>query len=262
MSDLHLEFGGMKCGSGDVLILAGDVCLIEEMASETPQGKYYNKFFKDCAKNYNKVFYVLGNHEYYFGDYQDVLKKARKVLPASITLLNNETEFYEGVHFIGTTLWTNFNNESETDMEYALLNMSDYQVINNGEYGKLSPVDLVEAHEESVNYLTKTLPTLTQGPVCVITHHAPSTKSLKGDYVDTDVKACYATDLEQLIKDHPHVELWCHGHIHASNDYTVEQCRIVSNPRGYNGRDENVDFDPNHEITLNGLSADARPQAS
>ena len=123
MSDLHLEFGGMKCGSGDVLILAGDVCLIEEMAGDTPQGNLTINFSK-LGKNYNKVFYVLGNHRY-FGDYQDVLKKARKVLPASV--LNNETEFYEGVHFVGTTLWTSFNNESEADMEYALLNMSDYR---------------------------------------------------------------------------------------------------------------------------------------
>ena len=152
-----------------------------------------------------------------------------------------------------TTLWTSFNNESETDMEYALLNMSDYQVINNGEYGKLSPVDGIEAHEESVKYLTKTLPTSSKVQ-CVSLHHAPSTQSWRVTML-TRMWACYATDLEQLIKDNSNVELWCHGHIHASNDYTVEQCRVVSNPRGYNGRDENVEFDPNHEITLNGLSA-------
>ena len=89
-----MEFGGVNNGSGDVLILAGNV-LIEEMAGDTPQGWYYNKFSKDCVKNYNKVF-VLGNHEYYLV-LSDVLKKARKVLYRSH--MNNETEFYEGVHF-------------------------------------------------------------------------------------------------------------------------------------------------------------------
>jgi hypothetical protein len=40
----------------------------------------------------------------------------------------------------------------------------------------------------------------------------------------------YASDLEPLFGK---ADLWCHGHIHASVDYTVGGTRVVSNPRGY-----------------------------
>jgi len=29
------------------------------------------------------------------------------------------------------------------------------------------------------------------------------------------------------------LKLWVHGHIHDAVDYELENCRIVSNPRGY-----------------------------
>lgn len=44
-----------------------------------------------------------------------------------------------------------------------------------------------------------------------------------------------------------HVDLWCHGHIHAARDYEIDGCRILSNPRGYPNRDggfENPHWDP------------------
>ena len=37
MSDLHLEFGGMDPGEGDVLILAGDILVINELNKESTQ---------------------------------------------------------------------------------------------------------------------------------------------------------------------------------------------------------------------------------
>ena len=59
-SDCHLEFGGMDTGTGDVLILAGDIVNVSEMVEGTPQGKYYLNWLERCANSYNKVFMVLG----------------------------------------------------------------------------------------------------------------------------------------------------------------------------------------------------------
>lgn len=251
MSDCHLEFGGMKAPhNGDVLILAGDIATVDEMANSSPQGKYFLKFFKSVAKNYDRVFYVLGNHEYYFGDYQDIEKKLRKLLPDNVTLLQNQSEYYEGVHFVGTTLWTNYNEENADDINTAWNSMNDYQCITNGEYGRLAPMDLLESHNESIKWLEQALPTLKQGPIVMITHHAPSLKSLKGHYASGDIKHAYASDLEEFINKHPEVKLWCHGHVHESNDYMIGDCRVISNPRGYANHKENENFDPELTIEL------------
>ena len=77
-SDIHLEFGGMEPGEGDVLILAGDIVCVDDIANGSPRGKYYTKWLKRAGKAYNKVFMVMGNHEYYHGDYLEVEKQHLK----------------------------------------------------------------------------------------------------------------------------------------------------------------------------------------
>ena len=51
----------------------------------------------------------------------------------------------------------------------------------------------------------------------------------------------YHTDLSEFILDHPEIVLWTHGHTHEPFDYMIGTTRIVCNPRGYAGHDENAD---------------------
>jgi Icc-related predicted phosphoesterase len=243
LSDIHLSWGGMKVtneAEADVLILAGDILEVDEITKESPQGKYFLKFLKECGKKYPKVFYVLGNHEHYYSDVAKTAKDLRKVLPKNVVVLDNETETYEGVNFVGTTLWTNINNENPDDIRLVEYNMNDYRAIRNGDYGMLTVEKVLDMHDVSVKFLKQTLPTLT-GPTVVITHHAPSLRSLSPDY-NHELKAAYASNLDELIKEYQ-PELWCHGHIHSTNDYTLGKTRVVSNPRGYANYGENHTFD-------------------
>ena len=250
LSDLHLEFGGMDPGEGDVLILAGDILNVNEMKKVSPQGKYYATFLNKCSENYKKVFYVLGNHEHYFGDITKTLKDLQSVLDeeSNITILNNSYEEYEGVNFIGGTLWTNYNNEDPDAKLQALNAMTDFQVIVEDELGQIVPNTVIEQHKETMEYLDATLPTL-KGPTVVVTHHAPHPTSLSGDYVDSELAPAYYSNLEDFILKHG-PDFWCHGHIHHTNDYTIGSTRVLSNPRGYVKYNENPDFNPDFEWTV------------
>lgn len=253
-SDIHLEFGGMPTGTGDVLILAGDIVNVKEMKDGTPQGKFFTKWLEDCANNYNKVFMVLGNHEFYGSDRKVVAKQLRDIIDvpdSNITLLDNSYETYEGVNFIGGTLWTNYDCENEDKMRAALKGMTDYYVIDADETGaKLLPSDTVAMHKETLEYLNQTLRTL-EGETVVVTHHAPHSKSLSGDYVDDDLSAAYHSDLEDFMLTHKdNISVWAHGHIHHTNDYNVGGVRVLSNPRGYKNYNENPDFDPDFTFEL------------
>ena len=81
-----------------------------------------------------------------------------------------------------------------------------------------------------------------------MTHHAPSAKSVKGRY--SDLQGAYKSDMESFIEKHDNIKWWCHGHVHHNNDYMVEQCRVMSNPRGYNHMELNPDFDINFELDI------------
>ncbi|MNF13503.1 hypothetical protein D3C80_2153750 [compost metagenome] len=81
----------------------------------------------------------------------------------------------------------------------------------------------------------------------VITHHAPSLRSLRNSpYAGTDLDAAYANAWEQLMG--PTINLWVHGHVHESEDYVLAGTRVVCNPRGYPG--EATRFDPGLLITV------------
>jgi hypothetical protein len=77
----------------------------------------------------------------------------------------------------------------------------------------------------------------------VVTHHAPSRRSIVPRFVGSWLNPCYASDAEHLLG---RSALWIHGHMHDSFDYAVRGTRVVCNPRGYarNGIPENAAFDP------------------
>jgi hypothetical protein len=77
--------------------------------------------------------------------------------------------------------------------------------------------------------------------VLVVTHTAPSIKSIAALYKDDLVTAAFASKLEQLASG---VKLWVHGHTHVGSDYRLSDCRVVNNPRGYISNGEGAGFNP------------------
>jgi len=235
MSDLHLEFGMMDPGEGDILVLAGDICVASDYEK-------FHEFFVKCVKNYNRVFYVMGNHEHYHGDFTQTESILRNKLPLGVTLLNNSSHCVDGVHFVGATLWTNMNNLNVDTMEEARSYMNDYHLVEN-----FTPEQSVDEHLQTREWLERCLPML-RGPVFMITHHAPSPQSIHGRYLEST--PMYSSEMESFIKKYPHIKYWAHGHCHHTNDYMIGECNVIANPRGYATVEENKKFNPEFEIEL------------
>ena len=225
----------LEIPEGEVLILAGDICLYDEIDKTLP-------FFEQCVAKYDKVYYVLGNHEYYHSKWDEVLPGMRAKLPKGITLLQDQSEYYNGVHFVGATMWTNFNG-SGVEIESAKSYMNDYHVIEG-----FSPEKAMKENDNTIDWFKSCVPMLKRAPVVMITHHAPSEQSVKGRYINST--SAYANRLESFIKDHPNIGYWCHGHIHHNNNYKVGDCTILSNPRGYENIEENKDFSVFNEFHI------------
>jgi predicted phosphodiesterase len=88
-----------------------------------------------------------------------------------------------------------------------------------------------------------------EGKTVVVTHHLPSIQSVSERYKDSDLSACFASNLDYLFGEK--VDVWIHGHTHDSLDYTVCGTRVICNPRGYErygSGPENYDFNP--ELTI------------
>jgi Icc-related predicted phosphoesterase len=104
-----------------------------------------------------------------------------------------------------------------------------------------------------VEWLQKKLVERHAGPTVVITHHAPSRKSIHSRFSSSLLNACFVSDVEHLLNGR-RVCLWVHGHTHDSFDYVLNGTRVVCNPRGYadGTRNENWQFDANFSVVVDG----------
>ena len=256
LSDLHLEFEQpgtpvFDPGKGEVLILAGDI-LTDTDFKEDPFDlrKRFLTFLAKCSDGFDKVFYVMGNHEHYHMDITKTATTLREWLPTNITLLDDSSEFYKGVHFVGSTMWADFCGKDPEMMDTAYARMNDYQVIRGKNKSELIPEDTLQLHEDSVRWFNQVLPTL-RGPVVMVTHHAPSYRSVAPEFLHTGTVGSYASDKEGIMYGHDNIVAWCHGHVHDSNDYMINNTRVIGNPRGYvtdNGTNGN--FNPDFTFTV------------
>jgi hypothetical protein len=104
---------------------------------------------------------------------------------------------------------------------------------------KFSPEDAVEQYRLFVSYLQHMVEDNPEQKFVVAGHHAPSRLSTHEQYVnDTVMNGGYSSDLDEYIQDHPQIRLWTHGHTHHNFDYMIGQTRVVCNPRGYHGHEQ------------------------
>ncbi len=263
VSDLHLEccehgHGVPDLGSGDILVLGGDILNARHLKANGPLHGVYMEFLEKCSSNFDEVLYVAGNHEPYGYNYEGAFNTIRASLPSNVRLMEDETVEIGDWVFIGSTLWTDFRNANPLEMMAAGQCMNDYKIVRVGpSFRKLNPDDTLGFHKNSRAYIASELERL--GPnakVWILTHHAPSYQSVAAVYRTNGIaNGAYVSDLDEFILAHPQIKVWSHGHTHTSFDYAIGGCRVVCNPRGYyngyNNADLNTSFDPLLTVEIN-----------
>jgi len=236
LSDLHQEFGlsEISFSHADVIVFAGDTNL----------GTKGIDWIKTRIKNI-PVIYILGNHEYYKGSYPKTLHKIIAAAEdTNIRVLENEAIVIDGITFHGCTLWTNFELFGSPRVNGSICQerMNDYrQIRRDPMYSKLRSIDTYNIHQASVRWLKESLKASAASQNIVITHHAPSIRSVPDEYKEDIVSSAYASNLEEMILEYQ-PDYWIHGHIHKATGYKLGETTVICNPHGYiHERDEGFD---------------------
>ncbi|MGE3799730.1 MAG: metallophosphoesterase [Candidatus Kapaibacterium sp.] len=250
LSDLHIEFEkplpyreerGVEtfklCAEeADVVVLAGDIH-VKDKGVEWAVNVFSQK----------PVLYVLGNHEYYGTAYPKLLDQLKeKTEGTNVRIMENDSFTYMGVRFFCSTLWTNFElfGSAHIAMGEANQKMSDYQRIRlTPSYRKLRAVDTAAIHRTSIAWLMSEVQDAYNGKKVVVTHHAPSMRSVPDHFQNDLLTSAYASELKSFIEESD-IALWIHGHVHKANDYYIGSTRVLSNPKGYPD-EEGTGFRPN-----------------
>jgi DNA repair exonuclease SbcCD nuclease subunit len=206
----------------------------------------FRDFLARCSKEFPHVVYVAGNHEFYHGRWKASLDHLRTecVKYPNVYFLERDIKVINEVSFIGATLWTDCNRNDRLTILTLNGMMNDYRVIRNDEheFARLHPDSTIQRHHQTMGYLKSVLPDMKDKKVVFVGHHGPSAKSTHPRYqYETHMNGGYRSDLDEFIMDHPQIVLWTHGHMHDPFDYMIGTTRVVCNPRGYKGHDEQAD---------------------
>lgn len=133
MSDVHLEVGQQYSSfefpaTAPFLILAGDIGRLIDYDA-------YLKFLSRQTERYDRVFLVLGNHEFYGLDFDTGLSTARELekescLGGKLYLLQQGRFDMEGspITILGCTLWSHVPDEAKAAVEGKV---SDFRKIKD-----------------------------------------------------------------------------------------------------------------------------------
>lgn len=246
--DLHLEFGGMnfELPDADVLLLAGDICVIDDLKN-TDSRKYNDcvEFFKAVSVKYKHVLWTHGNHELYGGIMgtlsTDIVRKFLYDLDiTNIEYIVCGSRVIDDVLFIAATMWTDFNKGNPSIMSVAQYGMNDYRRIMivdkslDSGVRYITAADILDVNSEHTSYINNNLK-YTFDKVVVMTHHAPNVKSAGASRPSELDYAYCCSNLDDMIMDNPQIKYWIHGHTHNRVDYMIGSTNVLSNCRGYIG---------------------------
>lgn len=244
LSDLHQEFAllDLPAPDCDAVILAGDI------NTRTNGLLWARRQYPD-----QPIVYICGNHEYYGDKLPKLTHRMREDAAAlDIHFLENDFITLGGLQIFGCTLWTDMalTGDPVASAKTAGEMMNDYARIRHSgrAWRKLRPADTMAEHRRSREALETFFAQSPGAPKMVMSHHAPSVRSLPERRYGTQLSPAYASRLDSLIETWQPL-LWVHGHIHHSNDYTIGRTRILSNPRAYPD-EPNPDYEPELIVTL------------
>ena len=260
LSDLHLRHHAPPDGCApadtdpvDAVVLAGDI------ARGPDALRWARQTFPDVP-----VLCVAGNHEFYDRHLDATIPALERAAdpvpvpargaadPVGTYFLERTAARIGDIRVLGCTFWTGFGlfpGCRAQAIKACRAEMDDYRRIHLlRARRRLRPRDTDRRHHASVAWLCRQMGTETDArATVVVTHHAPSPRSVDPRYEDDLTSAAFVARRERLVRE-TGAALWIHGHVHASFDYRIGETRVLANPRGHPG--ENPAFRPGRTVEV------------
>ncbi len=235
-SDLHLEYLNKRFPDyirvdrlytpfADLMILAGDIHVGTQMVDKFGHWPH-------------PVLYVPGNHEFYdtaIEPHVATIKEAAK--NTAMIVLARDEYMYQGVRFLGCTLWTDYMLMGSGGRQLAAMLACEARIADHRKIMGIQKVgqgfsaqQAYELHVQERAWLEGKLNEPFDGKTVVITHHAPSRGSVHPRFRGDPCNSAFVSDLDELVQK---ADYWIHGHVHDSFDYMVGKCRVMTNPGSY-----------------------------
>jgi predicted phosphohydrolase len=242
-SDLHFEFPEnaffLKQNPlvlvGDILLLAGDIdCLIDNQYSQ-------HSFWDYVSDNFRETLIVPGNHEFYrSGDVGTIQAGCIAEIRPNVKCYYNAIVPIDDIDFILCTLWANISAENAFITQK---NVSDfYRIAYNGRV--LTANNFNQLHQDSVEFLRKTLQKKDNRKRIIVSHHVPTALCMAEEFKNSRINGAFVAELHDFIFDN-RVDYWIYGHSHRNMpEIDINGTKMLCNQLGYVHHNEHTTFNP------------------
>lgn len=207
------------------LIIAGD------FAVKNLMWRYIDLLKEICSK-FKSVIYVEGNHENYKWDMSRNYDYSN--IAENFHLLDNSFLETKDSILYGGTMWADLSDISSLD-EFNMKSMiNDFNMIYSNNNDLFSIQDCTTKYNAFVEnlYEAQLYADDKNKKLIVISHFAPSMKSVTPEYENSPLNPYFCNNLDSLIEN-SNIKGWVHGHVHSKHDYMIGNTRVLCNPRGY-----------------------------
>lgn len=244
--------------------------------------RYQNFFERCCDRFPHVIYVLGNHEHYHgdYATTLEHMRSCLSRL-CNLRIMEKESVTIGDTTFVAGTLWTDMNGEDPQTLGHMKSYMNDFRIINDSRSevnfktwadkdkpvgmtdeewlarpyedrvravfktrpGKWSPEASVAEHKAMLHTIKTTVEADPRARYVVVGHHAPSKLSTKPRYQhDVLVNGAYSSSLDDFILDHPQIKLWTHGHTHDVFDYMIGSTRVICNPRGYDGHEEQANL--------------------
>ncbi len=230
-SDLHLEINPINDFSKLIKPIAPFLALVGDIGHiSTPR---YKPFFDYVSNEFEQVYYVPGNHEYYSPPKKEKTDQIQTLYQLNHQMKNlcdsykniqylyrNSTKLDDfNVGIIGSPLWTPYFSSKQ---------------IFVGPDIHLHPEYANHLHQLDITYIDDRCRKFrnTNSKIIVLTHFLPSFTLISNKYKNYPNNQNFASNSDFLFHRFP-INCWIYGHTHTSSTQTINKIPCLTNPYGY-----------------------------
>lgn len=236
LTDLHLEWNTKLTDYSTVINQqVADVVVITGDLHANTRGI---DFIKHLISLGYQVVYILGNHEFYNYEINEIIERWRVLAAVTpgLYFLEEDSVVIDNVEFFGSCLWTEMGTSEpgemiHWDLKQRIKRNDDFTCTKNWTPQKMAD----RFHRVWPKMRDMILASESENKV-MLSHFLPSWESIHPAYFGNPANPFFASALDEFIKISK-LRYWFHGHAHTSFDYRIgeddDACRIICHPYGY-----------------------------
>lgn len=215
LSDVHLEY---KYKVPRIKKQANNLALLGDIGN--PFTTKYHDFIYQASNEFEKVFLIAGNHEYWHN--KSISHTNYKIMDIcskfnNVNFMNNQYYLNNNILILGSTLWSNIYK-------------SNHLIKGDNKYINISCNELNHLYNNCINWLKKEIKNNQDKDIIILTHFVPTFKLIEDKYKTKHFKKYndrFTTNLDYMIKKP--IIAWLCGHSHSVIESNLDNAYIGIN---------------------------------